>query len=87
MSFVFLTRTSCHKITHANGYWDAWPAWVVSVSVSPIRPFLPLSAPGGPKCPGLMATSLLSPLLLAIVSVCVQNSILYKVLVTAGSGP
>ena len=30
---VFLTRTSCHKTTHANGYYGAWPGWVVSVSV------------------------------------------------------
>jgi len=30
---VFLARTSCHKITHANGYYDAWPGWAVSVSV------------------------------------------------------
>ena len=28
-------RTSCHKITHANGYSGAWSGWVVSVSVSP----------------------------------------------------
>ena len=25
ISSVFLTRTSCHKATHANGYGDAWP--------------------------------------------------------------
>ena len=30
---VFLTRTSCHKITHANGYYAVWPGWAVSVSV------------------------------------------------------
>ena len=24
---VFLTRTSCHKIAHANGYYGAWPGW------------------------------------------------------------
>ena len=29
MSSVFLTRTSCHKITHANSYYGAWPGWVV----------------------------------------------------------
>ena len=32
---VFLTRISCHKITHANGYCGTWPGWVVSVSGSP----------------------------------------------------
>ena len=26
------TRTSCHKITHTNGYYGAWPGWAVSVS-------------------------------------------------------
>ena len=24
---MFLTRTSCHKTTHTNGYYDAWPGW------------------------------------------------------------
>ena len=33
ISSVFLTRTSCHKTTHANGYYSAWPGWAVSVSV------------------------------------------------------
>ena len=33
ISSVFLTRTSCRKTTHANGYYDAWPGWVVSISV------------------------------------------------------
>ena len=32
---MFLTRTSCQKITHANGYHSAWPGWAVSVSVLP----------------------------------------------------
>ena len=32
--FVFLARTSCCKITHANGYHGAWPGWVVSIKVS-----------------------------------------------------
>ena len=32
---LFLTRTSCRKITHANGYSGAWSGCVVSVSVSP----------------------------------------------------
>ena len=35
LSSVFLTRISCHKITHTNSYCDAWPGWVVSVSASP----------------------------------------------------
>ena len=36
VSAVFLTRTSCHKITLANGYYGSWPGWVVSVSVLPL---------------------------------------------------
>ena len=35
VSSVFLTRISCCKITHADGYCAAWPGWAVSVSVSP----------------------------------------------------
>ena len=27
ISSLFLTRTSCHKTTHANGYCVAWPGW------------------------------------------------------------
>ena len=40
ISSVFLTRTSCPKTTHANGYYGAWPGWVVSVSVPPITVLL-----------------------------------------------
>ena len=36
ISSVFLTRTSCCKTTHANGYYGAWPGWVVSISVRPL---------------------------------------------------
>ena len=36
ISSVFLTRTSCHKITHANGYYGARPGMAVSVSVLPL---------------------------------------------------
>ena len=25
ISSMFLSRTSCHKTTHANGYYGAWP--------------------------------------------------------------
>ena len=35
-SSMFLTRTSCYKITHVNGYYGAWAGWVVSVSVLPL---------------------------------------------------
>ena len=36
---LLLTRTSCHKTTHANGYYGALPGWAVSISVLPlIRP-------------------------------------------------
>jgi len=34
VSSLLLTRTSCHKITDANGYYAAWPGWAVSVTVS-----------------------------------------------------
>ena len=37
ISSVFLTRTSCRKTTHANGYCGAWPGWAVSVGVLPLR--------------------------------------------------
>ena len=33
ISSVFLTRTFCHKTTHANGYYGTWPGWAVSVNV------------------------------------------------------
>ena len=36
ISSVFLTRTSCRKTTHANGYCGARPGWVVSVSGLPL---------------------------------------------------
>ena len=36
ISSVFLTRISCHKTTHANGYYGAWPGWAVSISVLPL---------------------------------------------------
>ena len=36
ISSLFLTRTSCCKTTHANGYYGAWPGWAVSVSVLPL---------------------------------------------------
>ena len=36
ISSVFLIRISCHKTTHANGYYGAWPGWVVSISVLPL---------------------------------------------------
>ena len=36
ISSVFLTRTSCHKTTHANGYYGAWPGCMVSVRVLPL---------------------------------------------------
>ena len=33
---MFLTRTSCHKITQGNSYYGAWPQWVVLISVLPL---------------------------------------------------
>ena len=38
ISSLFLTRTSCHKTTHANGYYGAWLGWAVSISVLPLTP-------------------------------------------------
>ena len=31
-----LSRISCHKTTHANGFYGAWPGWAVSISVLPL---------------------------------------------------
>ena len=36
ISSLFLIRIACHKTTHANGYYGAWPGWVVSISVLPL---------------------------------------------------
>ena len=36
ISALFLTRTSCGKTTHANGYYGAWPGWAVLISVVPL---------------------------------------------------
>ena len=36
ISSIFLIRISCHKTTHANGYYGAWPGWVVSISELPL---------------------------------------------------
>lgn len=32
VSFLFLNRTSCHKIAQAHGYNHAWPGWAVLVN-------------------------------------------------------
>ena len=34
--YSFLIRISCHKTTHANSYYGAWPGWAVSISVLPL---------------------------------------------------
>ena len=36
ISSIFLIRIFCHKTTHANGYYGAWPGWAVSISVLPL---------------------------------------------------
>ena len=36
ISSIFLIRISCHKTTHAHGYYGAWPGWAVSISVLPL---------------------------------------------------
>ena len=36
ISSIFLIRISCHKTTHANGYYGTWPGWAVSIYVFPL---------------------------------------------------
>ena len=36
ISSLFLTRISCCKTSHVNGYQRVWPGWAVSVSVLPL---------------------------------------------------
>ena len=36
ISSVFLIGIACRKTTHADGYYGAWPGWVVSISVLPL---------------------------------------------------
>ena len=36
ISSLFLIRISCHKTTHANGYYGTWPGWAVSINVLPL---------------------------------------------------
>ena len=33
---LLVPRSSCHKTTHADGDYGAWPGWAVSVSVLPL---------------------------------------------------
>ena len=40
ISSIFLVRICCHKTTHANGYYGAWPGWAVSISVLPLTVIL-----------------------------------------------
>ena len=40
ISSLFLTRTSCHKTTHANSYYGAWPGWAFSISMLPLTHWL-----------------------------------------------
>ena len=42
ISSVFLIRISCHKTTHANGYYGSWPGWAVSISVLPLTTWVNL---------------------------------------------
>ena len=46
LSSMFLTRTSCRKTTHANGYYGAWPGWALSISVLPLKNVCSLFGPG-----------------------------------------
>ena len=55
ISSVFLIRISCHKTTHANGYYGTWPGWAVSISVLPLthglqHARLPCSSPSPGAC-------------------------------------
>ena len=36
ISSLFLSSTSCHKTSHTNSYYGAWPGWVISISVLPL---------------------------------------------------
>ena len=36
ISSVCLIRISCHKTTHANGYYGVWPGWAASISMLPL---------------------------------------------------
>ena len=57
ISSVFLTRTSCHKTTHTNGYYGAWPGWAVSISVLPLTvPLTSLPYEQGHLCLLLLQT-------------------------------
>ena len=40
-----LPGTSCHKTTHANDYYGAWPGWAVSISVLPLTESFLLFSP------------------------------------------
>ena len=53
ISSLLLTRTSCHKTTHANSYYGAWPGWAVSVSVLPLTygPFSYRGSMAHVRCP------------------------------------
>ena len=48
---VFLTRTSCHKVTHAIGSYGSWPGWVVSVCVIPLTERTALARLSGERQP------------------------------------
>ena len=37
ISSKFLIRISCHKKIHANGYYGAWPGWVVPLTTPPCK--------------------------------------------------
>ena len=71
LSSAFLSRTSCLKTTHANGYYGAWPGWAVSVSVLLLTEFskqkywsgLPFPTPGDLFDPGIEPASPVSPAL------------------------
>ena len=43
ISSIFLIRISCHKTTHGDGYYGAWPGWAVSISVLPLTEGLMLN--------------------------------------------
>ena len=62
ISSALLTRTSCLKPMHANGYYGAWPGWAVSVSVRPLT----LRFPQWPE--GLIVDSSSSDVQISVLS-------------------
>ena len=66
---IFLIRISCHKTTHANGYYGAWPGWAVSISV------LPLTQEGWSETPDASKSQVLNLYIFACIPLAKANYI------------